>query len=60
MKIRHLFLAASAAVALSPAAFAATTPAEHCDALQKKFDTEIAARAWLSERGCQGVDSRAI
>jgi hypothetical protein len=47
MKIRNLVLAASAAVLLAPAAFAATTAtkAEDCAALQQKFDKQIAANA---------------
>ncbi len=47
MKIRHLVLAASAAVLLAPGAFAATTAtkAEDCATLQAKFDKEIAAHA---------------
>jgi len=51
MKIRHLVLAASAAVLLAPAAFAATTAtkAEDCAALQQKFDKQVAAHANATE-----------
>jgi hypothetical protein len=47
MKIRHLVLAASAAVLLAPGAYAATTATkgEDCAALQQKFDKEITTHA---------------
>ncbi|HEX7374245.1 MAG TPA: hypothetical protein VF277_04680 [Steroidobacteraceae bacterium] len=47
MNIRHLILAASAAVLLAPGAYAATTATkgEDCAALQQKFDKEITTHA---------------
>ena len=47
MNMRPLFLAASAAVLLAPAAFAATTATkgEDCAALQARFDRMITTHA---------------
>ncbi len=46
MNVRNLLIAASAAVLLAPAAFAATTATkEDCASLQAKFDKDVAAHA---------------
>jgi hypothetical protein len=62
MKIRQLILAAaSAAVLLAPAAFAATTAskADDCMALQQKFDKQVAAHATTSATTTKARDMRA-
>jgi hypothetical protein len=52
MKIRNLVIAASAAVLLAPAAFAATTATKQdCASLQAKFDKDVAAHSTAANAG---------